>query len=130
MRTILCMLLCAGLLHTSVFGQVLLDAEAGMISAGYNDVRIPGAGGTDLSFTDELSTEPAFFYRLRVGYTLDGSHTFVALFAPLTLMAYGTPERSISFFGTQFPSGTRLTGTYIFNSYRLILIQLKDVLML
>lgn len=119
MRIFLWILLLAVVQQTTVSGQVLLDVETGMTSAGYNDIRIPGNSGTDISFTDDLSTEPAFFYRVRAGYTFDGSHTIVALFAPLKLMAYGTLDRPISFFGAQFPAGTALTGTYIFNSYRL-----------
>lgn len=106
------------ILCTTASGQVLLDAETGMTSTGYNDIRIPGTNGTDISFTNDLSTEPAFFYRLRAGYTFNGSHTLVALVAPLKLKAYGTLGYLVSFAGTDFSSGTPLTGTYVFNSYR------------
>lgn len=119
MRSFLLASLLILILWSNASGQILLDAETGMTSTGYNDIRIPGTDGTDISFTGDLSTEPAFFYRLRVGYTFDGSHTLVALAAPLKLMAYGTPEQLVSFAGTEFPSGTPLTGTYVFNSYRL-----------
>lgn len=119
MRILPVILLLAFGFCSTASAQILLDAESGMCTAGYNDVRIPGNEGTGISLTDDFSTEPAFFYRLRAGYTFDGGHTVVALVAPLKLTAYGTIGRPVSFFGEVFPAGTPLTGTYVFNSYRL-----------
>lgn len=98
--------------------QVLLDGETGLAVTGYNDIRIPGDGGTLLSFTDDLETEPSLYYRLRAGYTFDGGHTVSVLYAPLRFEAYGTSDRSVRFLNADFPAGTPLTGTYVFNSYR------------
>lgn len=39
------------------------DFEAGVVSASRNDVRIPGAGGTNLSLVDDLSAPPTPVFR-------------------------------------------------------------------
>ena len=44
-------------------GQFSFDVEAGVVFPGYNDVRIPGKGGTSFSLTNELKTEGSIFVR-------------------------------------------------------------------
>jgi len=95
------------------------DLETGGAFAGYNDVRIPGTGGTDISFSDELRTDPAWFGRVRVGYTFGERHTLSALAAPLRLKAEGQVPREVRFRGVVFDAGIPLTGRYRFDSYRL-----------
>lgn len=99
--------------------QALLDFETGAVFTGYNDIRIPGDGGTLFSFKDELESKPAFFYRFRLNYTINSRHTLSLLFAPLTTKAEGSVSRDILFEGVNFPANTELQGTYKFNSYRL-----------
>jgi hypothetical protein len=96
-----------------------LEAETGMAFSGYNDVRIPGDGGTDFSLTEDLESDPALYFRLRAGRTFSERHHVSVFFAPLRLEATGTAAADIDFNGTLFPAGTELSAGYRFDSYRL-----------
>jgi len=100
-------------------GQLHIDVEGSWVSSGYNDVRIPGDGGTDVSLTDDLETDPKIVGRARLGYTFSERHTFSALYAPLTLKASGVAAEPIVFENEEFPAGTDIEASYTFNSYRL-----------
>ena len=100
-------------------GQLVIDIEAGSVFSGYNDVRIPGEGGTLFSLSEELSASPQFFYRLRGTYTIGTRHNLSVLFAPLTVKSEGMVPRDINFEGVVFPANIDLEGKYKFNSYRL-----------
>jgi len=104
---------------TASEAQLRLDVEGSRAWSGYNDVRIPGDGGTDISLTDDLETDPKFVGRVRIEYTLGGRHAFSALYAPLTLEAHGTADAPIVFEGEEFSEGTDIDASYTFNSYRL-----------
>lgn len=104
---------------TPAAGQFFIDAETGIARTGYNDVRIPGDQGTLFSLQDDLEAKADFFYRVRAGYTINERHTLSLLFAPLQLKAQGMPGFDILFEGETFSAGADLTGTYVFNSYRL-----------
>jgi hypothetical protein len=95
-----------------------VDFEAGAVASGYNDVRIPGDSGTRFSLSEDLSTRSAPYFRIRAGIAA-GRHEVHALYAPLRLEASGTAPDDIDFFGTTFPAGAPLRGTYRFDSYRL-----------
>jgi hypothetical protein len=99
--------------------QLSIDVESGAVFSGYNDIRIPGDTGTDVSLKDDLEPETEIFYRVRLEYTLADRHTFSALYAPLTIQASGTSAAPIVFEGVEFPSDTALNADYTFNSYRL-----------
>lgn len=103
----------------SANAQIFVDIESGLVGTGYNNVRIPGEGGTDFSLKDDLDSKPGFFYRVRAGYTFNDRHTLSLLYAPLTLVSEGRPGFEIIFEGETFNAGTDITGTYMFNSYRL-----------
>jgi hypothetical protein len=96
-----------------------VDFEVGIVSASRNDVRIPGAGGTDLSLVDDLSAPVAPMFRLRLGYRFLDRHLVTALFAPLRLEATGAVARDVEFAGETFPAGRELLAVYRFDSYRL-----------
>ena len=51
-----------------------LDLETGAVFSGYNDVRIPGDAGTQFSLSEELETDPAWFFRVRWIYSLQDRH--------------------------------------------------------
>ena len=104
---------------TSVKAQALIDLESGLVFPGYNDVRIPGDQGTLVSLKDDLIPETAFFYRIRLNYTIKSRHTLSLLFAPLETQSSGTVTNDIFFEGVLFPANTPLNSTYKFNSYRL-----------
>jgi len=95
------------------------ELEAGLVFAGRNDVRIPGSGGTEISLADELQTDPAPVFRVRVGYRFGERHLITALYAPLQVNATGTVDRDVSFSGGTYPSGSPLLAVYRFDSYRL-----------
>jgi hypothetical protein len=99
--------------------QFSVDVESGVVSSGYNDVRIPGNTGTDFSLSEDLTIDPEAYFRARISYVLGDRHTLSALYAPLTLSASGTLDAPLSFAGEEFPAGTDVEGTYTFNSYRL-----------
>ena len=58
------------ILWNSSKAQALFDLETGIVSTGYNDVRIPNNGGTFFSLKDDLNPKSKLFYRLRASYTL------------------------------------------------------------
>lgn len=100
-------------------GQLFIDFEGGIAGTGYNNVRIPGDGGTYFSLRNDLDAKPALFGRIRVGYTIKERHTFSLLYAPLVIKSEGRPSFDIMFEGKTFSAGEDITGTYKFNSYRL-----------
>jgi hypothetical protein len=103
---------------TGVVAQWALDLETGRVSSGYNDVRIPGKGGTRFSLSEDLTIAPSAFFRARISFAF-GKHTLSLLAAPLSLKAAGSFDKPVSFMGNDFPSGTPTTGTFRFDSYRL-----------
>lgn len=104
---------------TSANAQALIDVEFGLVSTGYNDVRIPGDGGTRFSLKDDLKPDAGFFYRTRLSYTLASRHTLSLLFAPLQVSSEGSVANNILFEGVLFPANSDIDATYKFNSYRL-----------
>ena len=116
------LLLATGLLstpRTAAAGELHADVEAGVVSASRNAVRIPGAGGSDLSLVEDLSTPPEPVFRLRLGYRFSDRHVVTALYAPLRLRATGSLDREASFAGQTYPAGGSLLAVYRFDSYRL-----------
>ncbi len=107
-------------LAPKVFSQVDLDIESGIVHSGYNDVRIPGEGGTLFSLSENLEADPEIFYRIRVFYNFNDRHHLGALYAPLSINSTGQLDRDLIFEGETFPANTPLKATYQFNSYRLI----------
>jgi hypothetical protein len=112
------LLFCFGV-STTTKAQALIDFETGLVSTGYNNVRVPGDKGTRFSLKDDLTPKSAFFYRIRLNYTIKSRHTISLLYAPLETTSKGRVAKDISFEGVVFPANTELVGTYKFNSYRL-----------
>ncbi len=104
---------------SNVKAQALIDFETGIVSTGYNNVRIPGDRGTRFSLKDDLTPKSELFYRIRLNYTLKSRHTISLLYAPLETKSEGRVLKDILFEGMVFPANTQLVGTYKFNSYRL-----------
>ena len=102
------------------FSQIDLDIESGVVFSGYNDVRIPGNGGTLFSLSKELEADPGVFCRIRIFYNFNDRHHLGALYAPLSINFTGQLDRNLIFEGETFPANTPLETTYKFNSYRLI----------
>ena len=96
-----------------------LDLESGPAWSGYNDVQIPNPQGTRFSLSRDFSIPARPFFRGRLTWKINSRHALSVLYAPLSLKARGTAAGPISFFGTLFPAGATLAGTYTFNSYRL-----------
>jgi hypothetical protein len=99
--------------------QISLDLETGIVSTGYNDIRIPGNQGTLFSLNEDLEASSKIFYRVRLNYKTGSRHTFSLLFAPLTILSDGRLPADISFAGEVFPANSDIDATYKFNSYRL-----------
>ena len=112
-------LLLAFSLSMSVKARASIDLESGAVFTGKNDVRIPGNRGTLFSLKDDLISKTAFFYRIRLNYTIKSRHTISLLYAPLETKSEGSVSRDILFEGVTFPANAELKGTYKFNSYRL-----------
>jgi hypothetical protein len=96
-----------------------VDFEAGVAAASRNDVRIPGAGGSQLSLVDDLSAAPTPVFRLRAGYRFADRHLVTALYAPLRVNATGVLGRDVNFAGQPYAAGSSVLGVYRFDSYRL-----------
>lgn len=110
------------LLAVPAAAQGLLDLETGAVVGGaYNRIRVPGNDGTEFDLTGgEFRTRPAWFFRVRIGYTFADRHTFSLLYAPLSLRAEaGRLSEPINFNGATFTPGRPLDVRYTFNSYRL-----------
>ncbi len=120
MKTILTLLL---FLCCNIYSQaqvhLTLDAESGAATFGYNDVRIPGAGGTRFSISDELDHPIQPYFRGRVQVDLGKRHSILALYAPLTINSSGAFDRDIAFEGQTFDAHTPTDVSWKFNSYRL-----------
>lgn len=95
------------------------ELEGGAVFSGYNEARIPNAGGTLFSLSKDLDIAARAYYRLRLSYTLARRHELSLLYAPLTLKATGRLPADVSFTGVLFPRDTAVDGIYTFNSYRL-----------
>ncbi len=95
-----------------------VDVESGWVFSGRNDIRIPGDTGTQFSLTDDLTTDSAPFIRLRLGARFHPRHTISILWAPLSLDAAGSVDRTVLFFEEEFSPNVPLTAGYTFNSYR------------
>lgn len=96
-----------------------LDVETGAAISGYNDVRIPGDTGTKFSLSEELGSDPAPFWRLRISRDLGEKHHLSLLVAPLRFKSGGSFDRVVSFAGIDFPANVDIKGRYRFDSYRL-----------
>jgi hypothetical protein len=101
------------------FGQAFLDFGNGLALPGYNDVQVPRDTGTRFSLTEDLKTDAAYFFRIRLGIQWKDRHTISVLAAPFRLHAVGSVGREIVFFEETFGPGTPLSGLYRFDSYRL-----------
>jgi hypothetical protein len=122
MKKQICSIIMVLILCTRVsnfYAQASIDVETGLVSSGYNDVRIPGNQGTFFSLKDDLVPKEAFFYRVRLAYTIKSRHHVSLLYAPLEINGEGRLNNDISFEGVVFPANTALSSTYKFNSYRL-----------
>jgi len=106
-------------IYGSLNAQPVIDLETGIVSTGYNDVRIPGDQGTLFSLKDDFKADPEIFYRLRLSYTFSERHTLSLLYAPLEIRSDGRSAGDINFEGVVFPANTDLKSIYKFNSYRL-----------
>lgn len=95
-----------------------IDVENGSAISGYNNLRIPGDSGTAFSLTDDLSSDPTYYWRLRADFRMAPKHVLSALAAPLEIRASGTFAKPVSFAGATFAPGVPTTGLYVFNSYR------------
>jgi hypothetical protein len=96
-----------------------IDVEGGLAFNGYNDVRIPGDLGTDISLSEELEAEETEFIRVRLGLNLGARHRLSFLAAPLRIEASGSVNREVDYNGVRFSSGELLNSRYRFDSYRL-----------
>jgi hypothetical protein len=97
----------------------LAEAETGIAWASRNDVRIPGAGGTDLSLVHDLDPSAAPVFRARVGAVLAERHHLFLTWAPVRLDARGALPRDVRFAGEDFAAGSSAFARYRFDSYRL-----------
>lgn len=103
----------------STYAQLQLDVETGAAISGYNEVRIPGDGGTFIDLSESLESSATFFYRLRLTYTINETHTLSALYAPLDIPYQGVFGQELDFLNTTFGANELLDVRYQFNSYRL-----------
>jgi hypothetical protein len=92
-----------------------VDFEAGPAFGGYNDVRIPGDGGTTFSLTQQLKASVTPYFRARAGVRI-GRHEIFAFFAPLTIRPTGTVPYAVLFEHAVFPANTFPAATWTFDT--------------
>jgi hypothetical protein len=102
----------------NAFASINVDVEGGKVIPGYNDVRIPGDRGIDVSLRDDIETESVWYVRARLGYLLEERHFFSLVVAPLRVEGSGKVDRDVLFDDTTFPAHTPLNATFQFNTYR------------
>jgi hypothetical protein len=117
--TIFALIIIIFMAFSSAEAKWFFDFETGLVSSGYNDVKIPGDTGTEFSLSSDLQTDSSIFFRFRLGYQFSERHTLYAFVAPLSLDASGSVNQDILFFEETFPANTDLSASYRFNSYRL-----------
>lgn len=94
------------------------DVEVGPVFTGMNDVRVPGDGGTKISFTEDLTTDPWYFLRFKLGYTIKKQHNLYFLAAPLEVPSEGTLKKDVNFKDRIFYAGEKVSANFKFNTYR------------
>lgn len=105
------------LITANSFAASQVGLELGEASSSYNQIKIPGKGGTQFSAADALN--PAFYYRLSFLHHFESSkHGLRLLYAPLKLKGEQTYNRDINFQGVNFPGTQETDVEYQFNSYR------------
>ena len=82
-------------------------------------MQIPRESGTRFSLTEDLKTDPNYFFRIRLSYSITDRHHISALATPLRLDASGQVDQLIRFNEEKFPADTPLNARYRFDSYRL-----------
>lgn len=86
----LCLIILLGFSSKNLLkAQSSIVFETGLVQTGYNEVRIPGNGGTYFSLKDDLNPESKLFYRVRFSHTFNTKHTLSALYAPLLVKSEG-----------------------------------------
>jgi hypothetical protein len=103
----------------NVPAQFVIDFETGAVATGYNDVRIPGSGGTFISFSKELDSGTNLFLRLRLGYMINDRNELLILYAPLKFEYNGMLDNPAKFQELNIAASVPVTASYKFNSYRL-----------
>jgi hypothetical protein len=98
--------------------QFTLDIETGIVSTGYNDVRIPGNDGTFVSLSSELKSSSTYYTRARVAYKISERSELLALWAPLKMEYAGYLKKDVVFQNETYPENSFVNATYKFNSYR------------
>jgi len=102
----------------AVYADWSIDIESGLAFSGYNDVRIPGNTGTNISLSRDLDAENTEFVRVRLAVDLGDRHRLSFLYAPLQFESSGTVDREVHFNGARFAAGVPLNSLYRFDSYR------------
>jgi hypothetical protein len=103
---------------SAVSAEWTVDAESGIAFNGYNDARIPGNSGTDISLTGDLHSKSSQFIRLRFTKSLGKGKNLSLLVAPLRFSSSGKINRDVNFNNVLFTSGSELHSKYRFDSYR------------
>ncbi len=106
-------------LPPAAHAQILIEWELGMAWVARNDIRVPGDGGTQFSMVDDLTSEPGFAQRMRVGYMFGGRHAVTFLYVPFTIQAEGEFSEPVNFEGVTFQDGVPTLGKYQVNAGRL-----------
>jgi hypothetical protein len=107
------------LLASSAQAQAFIDVEGGVAFTGYNDVAIPADTGSTISLKNDISSDPARVFRMRIGYTFRGRHMVSVLIVFLTVYGSGTLDKDSTYQGKTFAAGSSVKSTYRFDSYRL-----------
>lgn len=97
----------------------IASLQGGALFTTYNDARLPGDSGSTISYVDDVDADTGFSPRIEAGYEFSFPLYVGLMASTLTTEGSGTLNRDITFDNRTFSKGTKVDGTYRFDSYRL-----------
>lgn len=102
----------------SAHAEIIASVQGALVYPGYNDIRLPGDTGSDISFTEDLEADPVFSPRIEAGYLFNERHYAGIMASLLRFESKGKLEKNVMFDDKSFAAGTDVKGNYRFDSYR------------
>jgi hypothetical protein len=98
--------------------EFVTSFQGAAVCCSYNDVRLPGDTGTNLSYTEDLDTDTVFSPRIEAGYEFDFPLYIGFMASLLRLEAAGTLDKTVYYDNLTFNPGTYVKAKFRFDSYR------------
>ncbi|TVR78185.1 MAG: hypothetical protein EA412_09315 [Chitinophagaceae bacterium] len=99
--------------------RVEFALESGLSFQSYNDIRIPGDGGEQFSFTEDFSRSYSPYFRLTAKVNIAKRHAILLTAAPYEIKESGSLNRDLFFEDQLFQANDPLSVAWKFNSWRI-----------